>query len=185
MNQRLQIIKNKKSLVNVSLKTLDISYIEKILSLQNSMYNSLSDKQIFVKTSDEELVDYLNGKASVMGIVTENDDLAAVGIYIEAGINRDNYGCDLGLSGSEVLNVGQIDTVIVDEKFRGNSLQKFLCRTLEEQVCRKNGKKIIAATVSPFNSYSLNNFLSLGYEIKSDKLKYNGVRRYTVAKELI
>ena len=34
------------------------------------------------------------------------------------------------------------------------------------------------------NKYSLKSFLDLGYEIKKDKLKYGGLRRYVVAKEL-
>ena len=35
-----------------------------------------------------------------------------------------------------------------------------------------------------YNKYSLKSFLDLGYEIKKDKLKYGGLRRYVVAKKL-
>ena len=49
---------------------------------------------------------------------------------------------------------------------------------------KNNKDKLLCTTVSPYNKYSLKRFLDLGYEIKKDKLKYGGLRRYVVAKEL-
>ena len=46
----------------------------------------------------------------------------------------------------------------------------------------KNGSKILCATASPYNKFSVNTFISLGYKVKEDKLKYGGLRRYVLAK---
>ena len=52
------------------------------------------------------------------------------------------------------------------------------------KISKNNNDKLLCATVSPYNKYSLKSFLDLGYEIKKDKLKYGGLRRYVVAKKL-
>ena len=43
---------------------------------------------------------------------------------------------------------------------------------------------MIAATVAPENIYSLNTFIKREYKIMADKLKYGGLRRYVVMKEI-
>ena len=72
---------------------------------------------------------------------------------------------------------------MVSPEYRGNSLQKKICLELEK-ISKNNNDKLLCATVSPYNKYSLKSFLDLGYEIKKDKLKYGGLRRYVVAKKL-
>ena len=83
----------------------------------------------------------------------------------------------------ELLSVGQIESTVVSPEYRGNSLQKKICLELE-RISKNNNDKLLCATVSPYNKYSLKSFLDLGYEIKKDKLKYGGLRRYVVAKKL-
>ena len=95
-----------------------------------------------------------------------------------------NYGYDLELNEEELLDVGQIESTVVAPEYRGNSLQKKICNELEK-ISIANNDKLLCATVSPYNKYSLNSFLELGYKIEKDKLKYGGLRRYVVVKKLI
>ena len=53
-----------------------------------------------------------------------------------------------------------------------------------EKIARKDDIEILSATASPYNEFSVNTFMNLGYEIKKDKLKYGGLRRYVLVKEL-
>ena len=48
----------------------------------------------------------------------------------------------------------------------------------------KNNNELLCATASPYNKFSVNTFINLGYEIKKDKLKYGGLRRYVLVKNL-
>ena len=58
-----------------------------------------------------------------------------------------------------------------------------MCEKIED-IAKNEGIKILASTASPYNKYSVNTFIKLGYEIKKDKLKYGGLRRYVLAKEI-
>ena len=104
-----------------------------------------------------------------------------MGVYVKKGYDKSNYGYDIGLDNDDVLKVGQIESTVVKEEYRGNKLQKIICKELEK-IALKNGTKILCATASPYNEFSVNTFKSLGYEIKEDKLKYGGLRRYVLAK---
>lgn len=169
--------------VNAILKQLDLSYLDQLLALQESVYDALPDKELFVKSTREEITSALDGTHIAFGIITEDHQVVALGIYKEMGLQDENYGYDLRLSKKDLFKVGQIDTTIVDVNFRGNGLQHLICSHLEK-ISRKNHMSLLCATVSPHNTFSLNTFLKLGYEIRVDKMKYDGVRRYVVAKNI-
>lgn len=183
MQHTLQVTKSTGESTTLFFKVLDITYLDQMLALQDEIIKSLPDKTWYVPTSSEEFLDYLSGLGTILGYVTSDNELAALGIYAHYGKNEHNYGYDLSLTGDDLLKVGQIDCTIVKESFRGNSLQKLLCQALEE-VGKENNTPIMTATVSPDNIYSLNTFLKYGYEIKCDKLKYGGLRRFVLAKYL-
>ena len=79
--------------------------------------------------------------------------------------------------------MGQLESTLVSEDYRGNKLQKIMCEILEE-IGKKAGMKYICATAAPDNKYSVNTFKKLGYKIMADKLKYGGLRRYVLMKEI-
>ena len=112
-----------------------------------------------------------------------DDEIIAMGVYAKKGYDKGNYGYDIELKGEELLNVGQIESTVVREEYRGNKLQRIICEELEK-IAIENNTKIVCATASPYNEFSVNTFKSLGYEIKKDKIKYGGLRRYVLVKEL-
>nr|WP_307990297.1 GNAT family N-acetyltransferase [uncultured Niameybacter sp.] len=170
--------------VTLTLEKLDKSYIEKIIQLQEEILGGIDNPEIFVPTSKEEFHERFETDATFLGYVTEENELIALIIFLKLGYDPDNYGYDLDLEGEVLLDIGQVDTVLVKEDFRGNNLQYILGQAAEA-LAREVGSKILCATVSPDNPFSLNNFKKLGYEIKKDKLKYGGVRRYILMKELV
>lgn len=175
----------RKSGVNeeINLKVLDLTDIDKIMQLQQDIINGLEDKQLYASTEKEEFIEYINSYGKIIGYLNENKELVAMGVYAKKGYDKGNYGYDIDLEGDELLKVGQIESTVVREEYRGNRLQKIICDALEE-IAIEDGIKTLCATASPYNEFSVNTFIKLGYEIKKDKIKYGGLRRYVLVKEI-
>ena len=183
MNKKLKVKRVGEKIVEVDMKILDLSYIDKIMILQDEIYDGLEDKQLYATTEKEEFIEYINNKGVILGLTTHEDELIAMGVYVAKGYDKGNYGYDLGITNEELLKVGQIESTVVKEDFRGNRLQKIICEELEE-IARERNNTILTSTASPYNKFSVNTFLNLGYEIKLEKIKYGGLKRYVMLKEL-
>lgn len=177
-------LKNKDgNYVNAKLKVLDSSYIDKVMKFQDDIVEGLEDKQLYAPSEKEEFLDCIRNNGKVLGIISEEEEIIAIGVYTKKGYNKGNYGYDLEINGEELLKVAQIESTLVRNDFRGNGLQRKLCEELEV-LAKDENIKLLTSTASPYNKYSVNNFIDLGYEIKRDKLKYGGLRRYVLAKQL-
>lgn len=180
------IVLNKKdgSSVQAELKILDLSYLDEIMKLQDNIYKGLEDKGFYFCSTREEFQETIDKNGKILGCVSLDDNqLIALGVYIEYGFEEHNYGYDIDIQGDELLKVGQLESTLVLADYRGNKLQRIICSYLEE-IGKEAGMKWICATVEPNNKFSLNTFKELGYKIVVDKLKYGGLRRYVLSKEL-
>lgn len=181
-----KMILNKKDGTNVEveLKLLDLSYIDKIMELQQNIYDGLENKDFYVCSDKEDFENAINEKGKIIGCVSLiSNELIAIGVYIEYGYGNHNYGYDIEIQGEELLKVGQVESTLVSESYRGNRLQKIMCEILEE-LGKKAGIKYICATAAPDNKYSVHTFEKLGYNIIVDKFMYGGLRRYVFMKEI-
>lgn len=183
MNKKLNVKRIDNKLIEIEMKILNLSYIEKIMELQDEIVEGLEDKQLYASTEKTEFMKYINNGGIILGLVTKEEELIAMGVYVAKGYDKNNYGHDLGIIGEELLNVGQIESTVVKNEFRGNRLQKVICEELEN-IAREKGNTILTSTASPYNKFSVNTFLNLGYEIKIEKVKYGGLKRYVMMKEL-
>ena len=165
------------------LKVLDISYIDEIVQLEQDIFDGLDVKELYATSTKEEFREILEGKGKIVGAINSKNKLVAMGVYVDYGYNEHNYGYDLDLHGDNLLAVGQIESTIVRNEYRGNNLQYKIC-TILEGFAKEEGKTMIAATVSPKNPYSLNTFLKLGYTIEKEKIKYEGLNRYILKKNI-
>lgn len=169
--------------IKAELKELDLSYINKIMKLQHEIYEGIADKDFYFCSKQEEFESVISEKGRILGcIAAENNELIAIGVYVQYGFEEQNYGYDIKIQGEDLLKVGQVEAMLVSEKYRGNRLQKIICTQLEKSVKEEN-IKYICATVAPDNKYSLNTFKELGYKIIVEKLKYGGLKRYVLMKE--
>ena len=170
--------------LEVELKLLDLTYIDKIMEIQQKIYDGLENKGFYSCSEKEEFVDTINGKGKILGCVSlESNELIAMGVYIEYGYEDHNYGYDIEIKGEELLSVGQIESTVVLEEYRGNKLQKIICEIIE-QMGKDAGMKYMCATAAPNNRFSVNTFENLGYSVMADKLKYGGLRRYVLMKKI-
>lgn len=170
--------------VEALLKLLDLTYVDKIMEIQQKIYDGLENKNFYSCSDKEEFVDTLNGKGKILGCVSlENNELIAMGVYIEYGYEDHNYGYDIEIKGEELLRVAQIESTVVLDEYRGNKLQKIMCENIE-QMGIDAGMKYMCATAAPDNKFSVNTFENLGYSVVADKLKYGGLRRYVLMKKI-
>lgn len=184
MGEILEIKRKDEAILQGQFKLLEEKDIKDIMRLQKIVIDALEDKQLFAPSEEDEFLLYIKELGNVIGCYeSESNELIAMGVYGKLGHRENNYGYDLEMAKEELLSVGQIESTVVSPEYRGNSLQKKICLELE-RISKNNNDKLLCATVSPYNKYSLKSFLDLGYEIKKDKLKYGGLRRYVVAKEL-
>ncbi len=170
--------------IEAKLIELDLSYMDKIMDLQKNIYEGLANKDFYACTDKEEFEDTIKDNGKIIGCISLKDNqLIAMGVYIEYGYEDHNYGYDINIQGEELLKVGQIESTVVKEDFRGNKLQKIICEMLE-QIGKDAGMKYMCSTAAPDNTFSVNTFEKLGYNIMADKLKYGGLRRYVFMKEI-
>ena len=184
VGQEVSLYESTRSGEQLKLVKLTLNDIEAMMKLQDKVDHFLSNKEVYVCTSKEEFEETIKNRGCILGYKTDKGKLVALGAYACYGLHTHNYGYDLDLREDKLVEIGQVEMMIVDPEYRGNKLQKKLCRALEAYA-KKEQKAYVLATVSPDNPYSLNNFLSLGYEIKKEKLKYGGLRRYILSKKLV
>ena len=168
---------------DLKLKELDLSYLDEIMELQSTIVKGIENNEWYCAVSKDEFKSYFSEGKKVLGYLNEKDELVALGIYIKNGYDKENYGYDIGLEGEDLLEVAQIEVTIVLDEYRGNKLQRILCENIEE-LAKKDKMRILAATASPYNIYSVKNFENLGYSIEKDKIKYGGMRRYVLVKRI-
>ena len=181
---KFEILKRKDGTTEeVQYKRLSLDYLDKIMELQEIIMDILPDKQLYATSDREEFKEYIEGKGEIIGLVTNDDRLIAMGVYAKLGLGKTNYGYDIGLEGNDLLKVGQIESTVVLPEYRGNKLQMKMCKILEE-IGKDKGTPIMMATASPYNKFSLNTFLDLGYEVVKEKLKYGGLKRCILKKTI-
>lgn len=169
--------------IRVVIKKLDSSYIDEIMDLQNNIYEGLLNKDFYACSDKEEFENILINNGTILGCLSSKDNkLIAMGVYVEYGYEKHNYGYDIDIQGDSLLKVGQLESTVVSEEFRGNRLQRIICEELES-ICIGSGKEYICATVAPMNKFSLNTFINLGYKIMVEKQKYGGLNRYVLMKK--
>lgn len=182
MEDILKLKYNNNNIIVAKYKELDLSYMDKIMELQSIIIEGLQSKELYAPSKREEFVEVLDS-GKIIGYLNEKEELIAMAVYVKKGYDAGNYGYDLEFKDEKLLKVAQVESTVVRSEYRGNGLQRILCEKIEE-IAKLDNIKILAATASPYNKYSVNTFKNLGYEIKKDKIKYGGLRRYVLAKEL-
>lgn len=179
---------------NLSQETINLS-IQKI----KDVWSMMPTPQWFAMDSDKEIHDYFTeGKSRLYvakaktSLNTEfyNDsrdfdcpEFAGLFITICPELGAENLGRDLEFSDHDLVKSAHMETVIISPKYRGHHLQARLMAKAEEDL-KASGYKHLLCTIHPDNKYSLNNALSLGYNIQKLTEKYGGLPRYILLKEI-
>ncbi len=168
------------------LKTLFPSDLKEILELQRKVVSALDDKNIFQPSTENEflesmLVDCCCG-------LYHNNKLVALAVIV---LNRKSprnlcSDCECLRNNEPFWDCVTFDSVQVDPDFRGYGIQNYFIE-LADKIALKTNAKYIAATVSPDNPYSLNNFQKNGYVYarnKNNPYKKYGSKRILLKKDI-
>ena len=129
-----------------------------------------------------EDLDYISGlmeagKALAWKMVeTESGEVAGVYFAVVPGIDADNLGYDIGLTGEELLKVAHMDIAAVLSRYRGNRLQQRMTDEAEERLVEK-GYTYLMCTIHPENSFSYQTMERRGYKLVKQAYKYGGLLR--------
>ncbi|MGL5152666.1 MAG: GNAT family N-acetyltransferase [Clostridium sp.] len=166
----------------ITIKKLSKENLSEIMELQEKIYDFLDNKELYSPSSEEEFLQCIE-KGIILGLKNNDERLIAMGVLVKNGEDPHNYGYDIGITNDELFKVGQIESTVVLPNYRGNGLQLKICKELEV-IGKENGCTIMTATASPINNFSVDTFKKLGYEIILEKIKYGGLRRFVLRKDI-
>jgi len=156
-------------------------HLHQVMTLQELVAQSLPSAEILRLHPREFFGQALRTERSGLGIFTKEGLVSFSLIHIPPP--EDNLGSDLGLGEKELSRTAHLQMVVVHPAYRGNSLQRIMvARHL--QVLAEMGYEHVCSTVSPYNPFSLRNFLHEGFMIKALKVKFASQWRYIVYKNL-
>lgn len=158
-------------------------YIDTILAIQEEAFSLLEDEQWLRRNSREMLESCLLPPHSTIGVF-DGETLAAFGTLYIAGDSQENLGRKMGLEREEdMLSTANFKLVIVRPAYRGNGLQRALTTELE-RIAKERGFRRICSSVSPYNRFSADNFVAMGYKLGGHAVLYGGLERNIYCKEL-
>ncbi len=160
--------------ITFKFKKLDNSYLDDLISIQDEAFKFIENEEILRKNSRSVLLDCLTNHYT-LGAFHKNK-LVAFSILFFGKDTKENLGHNLDLDSSLLSSVVNVKLIIVKKHYRGHSLQFIFINKLEK-IAKTMGYKILAATISPLNIYSIKNFLKADFIFHKETLKYGGLKR--------
>jgi ribosomal protein S18 acetylase RimI-like enzyme len=188
----------------VHIVRLNESYLEQLLTLQESVCTLLEVPELYFPVSRQEMKEFFGSGGLCFGAKCGSQMVGFFGLLF-MGDRRDNVALDLDLSSNEMHHVAYFKAVNVLPQYRGLGLQKRLTQSLFEHIGAVatpemvgagvkssiepliepylpylHSSRVLCATVSPRNLSSLKSFLDCGFWIAGLKPKYGGYQRYLI-----
>ncbi|MEC0184754.1 GNAT family N-acetyltransferase [Paenibacillus peoriae] len=158
----------------------DYEHVQSIYETMCRIDEEIHDRNYFVADDLEYVKQHIREDGFTM-LAWDQTNLAGFLIVDTAGEKEGHLGHDLQWPVERIQTSAVMNSVCILPCYRGFGLQKTLLKQ-GEQTLISMGFSSFLATVYPSNSYSLNNFLNLGYIIGDTKLKYGGVLRHILYK---
>jgi len=165
------------------LRFLDESSLQDISNLQDLIARSLPFPEIFRLHDDSYFKSLLKMDRFVIGAVVD-EALIAYSLISIPGRGKENLGRDICMTEEDLERVAHLQAAAVHLAYRGNGLQRAM-GAAHLRVIEGMGFEHVLCTVSPRNPISLRNILSNGFVIKGLKLKFEGLWRYIMYKNLM
>ncbi|QGT99849.1 hypothetical protein SYNTR_1256 [Candidatus Syntrophocurvum alkaliphilum] len=155
-----------------------------IMQLQDTVIESLKNKEYYMPITIEELENGLIEKGETIGLFINDELYAACSILNEIDY-EENMGLELNFSNEDLTLVAQLHFSLVHNALRGHNLQQKLATILAERAHKIKGSRYIFTTVSPYNYPSIKTVTSMGLQIAKLCEMYYGWDRYVVYKDVI
>ena len=166
-------------MMNGEIRRLNGSHLTALLELQKQVLSELPHPDALRVDSADYLAGNLGEAGFTFGAFEGKMLIAYASLRFQDERCPEHLGRDLELPESELASVGLLDGSGVHPAYRGLGLQRALSETRKVEALRQ-GARHFAGTVSPFNPFSLDNFLKSGMLAKGFKLKYGGMSRILI-----
>lgn len=168
--------------LEICIRRCNLGDQNKILSLQDSVYNNIKNKATFVMTTEDELSESLLQDICLGAFLDE--ELVAFTLMVANRYSTRNIGYYLGYDKVQSLICVTYDTTFVNPHYNGYGFQRFFIGQ-KDAIARELGAVEVLATVSPDNRVSLNNMLANDFVIIAEKNMYGGFERLVLRKSLV
>ena len=170
--------------INVSyeMRYVDEETLPEILELQDIVRRGLPTFDYFRTDSEDYWHNHFRGYKNVLGVFSE-DKLIGYGAISFPGPGEDNFGKDVGLDDNEVSKTAHLETAAINPDYRGNSLQQTIIAIFLKELHERDYVHV-CCTTSPKNYPSVKNLMSCGFVVKAIKVKFNGMIRYIMYKNI-
>ncbi len=155
---------------------------EKFLQFLAEVWEAMPRKDWFYLDPPETVRGMMRDGTMELWVAMDGDRMAAAFDILYPGLDPFNYGYDIGMTETELLQVVHMDTSAVLADYRGLGLQQKMVQ-IAENTLSGQGRRILLCTVHPENCYSLNNMLKQGYTVQKRINKY-GSERFVLRKDI-
>lgn len=157
----------------MELRRCQLSDLQTVVDLNESVYAALPDKSVLRHNSPEMIASCLEEPNVTLGI-WDGNLLVAIGMLYVPQCLEEDHAHDLDLK-DEFKSANQ-KLFLVREGYRGLGLQrKLICEV--ERIAVERGYNLLCTTCAPNNNFSINNFLKEGYIYAKTEMKYGGLTR--------
>lgn len=142
------------------------------------VWGQMEHREWFAVDGETYMRDLLRARRGMVRVAVEREARALAGVLIVVwpGLDEENLGYDVGLSGEELLRVAHIDVAVVMPPYRGCGLQSRMTLLAEEELAAA-GYRYLMSTVHPDNLPSCRNMERCGYRCVRQTTKYGGLPR--------
>ncbi len=176
--------KFKKTKQIYEVRSLNASHLEKIIKLQNHVYEQLADKSKLERLNESEFKFILSENGLMIGVYVDNE-LIAVRALLDPKDDPNHLGLAIGLEEKDLNKVIYQEVSFVHPDYQGNSLQKIMGDLIMKELSKKEHPYLyVCATVAPDNIPSLKDKFAQQMEIKALVTIYGKKQRYVFAKEI-
>ncbi|MDR2780199.1 MAG: hypothetical protein LBB28_03655 [Synergistaceae bacterium] len=154
--------------------------IEEAVKLHRRVTSGLSP-EIFAPTGERDIERLVGGDGVSFGVWFEKRLICMRAVIVDGDWVNETLA-HMGLGEDEQNRTVYTDHCIVDREFRGNNVQFLTHYAIEQKIAGRYD--VFFTTVSPKNSFSLQNILGCNFVIVGIKKLYGGYLRYVMRKKL-
>ena len=166
----------------LTFKKLDSDIIPTLLEIQEEAFKAQVGSPDFLRRNTKETFSVCFSDNSLVLGVFFDGEIVGFGILLDAKDTSENLAKDVDMI-SDLMISSNVKLIIVRPKFRGNGIQRILIDKLSEHA-KNVGFEWLCTTVSPVNSWSLDNFIKSGFIEHKRLEKYGGLSRILLCKKI-
>lgn len=158
-------------------RDLSLNDLEDVLELQNSVYESLEEREVLQTLTKGEFEEIIR-QGYIIGVFKGGTLVATRSMYIPLVDEAEHLADDTKINVRERVIYSEI--TFIDPAARGQGLQTRMGEALIKRVKESGDFDYILTTVMPTNIPSLKDKFKVGFKIVKTTYKYGGKKRHVM-----